>query len=299
MVAHHSRTTARGALVGILLLATAACSGDASRDPVEQFNRDRCELIDSVAQLPDGVYPGACSVQRFDTDGAEVKLEVWTYDAFGYPLSKRESEDGHSSGWTQTYYTIGLAATREVDFDGDAEPDRRFQYVVNDDCLTTSALVDEGNGGIYTGEVVYRYDDQDRLLGRDFDYDGDGELELETEVTYDTDGNATRSEVYVGGSDEAYAVVTYTYDDTGNLLLEEKNEPVDAHINERTEYDADGRLLREEKDEDEDGIMDVTVTYSHDEAGNTLIGEISQIADGASAGQIVHKYDCWADWTGR
>lgn len=288
----------RKPLVICLVLAAsvglAGCGDDTEEPPaVEGFSR--CAIVNENAFLPDGRFPDACEIRTADEHGDEVKLETKTFDEFGYPLTEQESMTEGRRRWVRTYYAPGLQATSTVDIDGDGQFDRAFQYVVDDLCVTTEALVDVGADGNFNGGVEYSHDDHNNLLGQRFDYDGNGDLELETEFTYNSVDNPTQANIYVGGSSEIFAQITYSYDADNNLVLETTNEPFDEHINERIVYDADARKIEEEVDEDDDGAFDIRVVYQHDEFGNIERGD-RFYADGSNAGFVQYKYDCLAGW---
>lgn len=161
----------------------------------------------------------------------------------------------------------------------------------------------ESNGTRWT----YVYDDRGNVLTVEVDHSIDGTVDSVRTYTYDYDANGEIQTEIVDIDAIAGDLIAYTYDERGNLVVEETyeiysesgswltwngNRPEDSQLRKRETYtyDSDGNLLVLQIADDE-GIVYERRTYTHDEEGNRLSVVTDVDADGTIDDLISYTYD--------
>ena len=207
---------------------------------------------------------------QYDNDGALAVVEDsatdmttrYYYDFLGRMMKYTETADGYSHSVEYVYDSVNNLTTQVE--------------IINGVTHTTSYTYDQHNrlaskttDGV---AVVYTYDDFGRVVTQ---ATKNGDTTVLTE-SYTYTANSSQIATYtttIGGSSVTYS---YTYDDNGNILSENKDGFVTDYI-----YDSQNQLL-EERNEGAERLW----TWSYDNAGNILDRKIYDYAQGIKTDQL-------------
>ncbi|MFE9207524.1 DNRLRE domain-containing protein [Micromonospora sp. NPDC007230] len=184
-----------------------------------------CDLRPEWANLPCRVQPGGQAAS-----GPELPATVTTYDMFNQPRVVTEKTSAATLRTTTTTYDgAGRAYETTVTGPGTAVPAvRRIYDQASGQLLRTQSI----SGGTVTAQIIRGYDSLGRLTSYT---DADGNLSTTTydllgRVATSTDGKATRTYTYDGGS-ERRGLLTSVNDSQAGVFA--------------GSYDGDGRLKSE------------------------------------------------------
>ena len=194
----------------------------------------------------------------YDQDDLVRELR-YTYDEEGHILTQEEigpkgqilrgEESIYDEQGNRTYYKVTEEKGKVTEFSNE------YTYDEQGRMLTCAYYYN----GTKNGTEVYTYDDQGRLIRMEdgdhfFEYEYEGDLLAQI---YEEDGLGWYT--------------TFSYDEEGRLVLQERLFALDRSLVEalRYTYDTDGRLIREET-LDEEGSSKGTITYDYDEYGNPI-----------------------------
>jgi hypothetical protein len=130
-----------------------------------------------------------------------------------------------------------------------------------------------GEGGRLEERTDMRRDREGQLASMLVDTNGDGAPDTRWSYSYDSRGNPTKQDRFVGGTlresisgrfDAAGRQISWTRDANGDGRTEEAK---------RYTYDPDGRMTRYESDLDGDGQFEDIRVYRYDEGGKPIVDE--------------------------
>jgi len=231
--------------------------------------------------------------------------------------------DGRIDFRVRAFYEDGLTwqnrdrdrfARREVDVDADGTWDSATSAVWDEQGNLLEWSEDTDNDGVIDSIDRYEYDLAGLPVLKKSDSDGDGVIDWETVFTYEIDGaGRPLSRVRDFGNDgEPDDIAYYSWSPEGLLELEEQDQLADGTLNESTAYtyDESGNLVVEEVDhsyegEDAvygsgvvDGVPDRITHYFYDEYGNPTEEHYDfrgpeDVADGEAEYIVEYDYECW------
>lgn len=185
-----------------------------------------------------------------------------------------------TEGWT--YDERGNRIGHTADNNGDGEPDLIEEFTFDDnDNLTHSEHDQDGDGRPERADDNI-YDDEGRLVRIEIDLSADNSVEAVIVLSYDDEGRVTEQS-WENTDGFAFARTTMTYDDNGNLIVQERVGLPDPQWNqyEGFAFDDQDRITRYELDENGDGQFERIVLVEYDDDGNIARRIFDDNGDGA------------------
>lgn len=248
--------------------------------------------------------------KSIDSGADEVveQITFYAYDEQGNRTS--ESYDYNADGvadetntYTYTYDEQGNL-TSEIDFGADPLINRINTYTYDEQsnlisesygdlAFTNIGVEHDGNAhDIISQKYFYKYNSNYDEAGNEIEKKRYlGETGKITYYAHDNNGNLYREiNINNGNIDQ---VITYTYDEQGNLISESYDydyngvaDRIDAYT-----YNEQGNLSTKNIDSDTDGVADETITYTYDEQDNLITESIDSNADGIADQIMTYAYD--------
>lgn len=239
-------------------------------------------LVLHRAGAPSTKLPGPCEVVREirypSSDGPVPPPErlVYRYDAGGRATLMQRIHGTHVSETTRW----------EHDAAGHVVLEERTVHgpISRQDADGTQRVLDH-----QTSRVRFTYDDQGRLLTRQYEPEGDGVVQHTTHLRYDDQGRKLGAHAEWEGKHASDT--TFEHDAGGRLVTERSGG--DAPSLTRFEHDAEGRVVREELDVLADGTPDRTTTRRYDEHGWLAHEHVEEAFIGSRDVELAH--DAWGN----
>lgn len=238
----------------------------------------------------------ACNVLISERDYSDPARTDWrtsySYDADG-KLSLEEVDDGIDSTVdgrvVYGYDPDGTLRFTDSEFEGGAW---RENYEYDDAGDRISIEFVWGEGGHTNALYTYGHDALGNVVTEVHDWDTDGIADYR--ISWDYDGCDPQTETRQSASSDPTQVLSYGYDEHGNLVSVERDRGNDGDIDSRSTYshDTDGNVVSEEHDSGANGTVDTRVTYTYDTRGNRLTEIRDDDLDGAPNFSATHAYDC-------
>lgn len=212
------------------------------------------EYADVSEYLSRFSYKYTTNINYNNVSPDEVDIYIRIYNEYGNPLVEQNIFTA-----TQNYYTYSyqyddnqnlilekcemngtLFYTEQYGYDEENRPVWRLSK----EGLSTVEYDDAGNVikrvSEYTGTTVeYLYDAQQNLMQETHSYDG--EVTLITKNEYNDKGQLVKTIMNLCPGE---SVITYTYDEKGNLLLEDKMQSNGINIRHEYQYDERGNRIQ-------------------------------------------------------
>lgn len=222
--------------------------------------------------------------RAYDGQDKLLSRTTYEYDEEGRPVREMTySQEDLVRELRNTYDEEGHILTQE-EIGPEGQTVRREESVYDEWGNRTYYKVTEEKGKVTEFSNEYTYDEQGHMLTCAYYYNG---TKNGTEVyTYDAQGRLIRMEdgdhlfeyeyeddllAQIYEKDGLGWYTTFSYDEEGRLVLQERLFALDRSLVEALQYtyDADGRLIREET-LDEEGASKGSIGYDHDENGNQI-----------------------------
>lgn len=200
-----------------------------------------------------------------DNDGVIDLIDTWDYSN---PLQEQHFSDRNTDGMPDSVETITYAESGEIlleedDVDADGEADWTRTHTWSDDGLLVEVATVE-HRAFWSVITSYSYDERGRLA-RTLETVEDREYDSSQEIVYEYDDSdrlirMIRTDLLDPSTMEKH----YEYNDSGQLTTVSTNWGTDADPEqiERLTYDDDGRILREEE-RDQTGALRSAEAYDY------------------------------------
>jgi antitoxin component YwqK of YwqJK toxin-antitoxin module len=150
-------------------------------------------------------------------------------------------------------------------------------------------------GDPYTGAAGQaECEPTDKLPGpctEENDWEADGRANNRLTYTYDDSGNVVLEQWDIEADGVIDNLTAFTYDEDGNPLVKERLDSLGSRSRHLYTYDTSGRLVREEVFYGDPGQLLYFDVYEFDENGNLLREEGLNARDNASTRRTIYTYD--------
>lgn len=215
---------------------------------------------------------GNVTLETYFTENGDIKASFeYTYDQNSNEIKVQEDLDGDGivdSVDERTYDSKDNLILVETDSDAGGEFDRyyNFIYEINGRPIASELFDYATNEKIAHSDIVYQNTASGFYFVLESDFGLNGIIDKAVILSYDSLGNLEQVTVEEAG--ELTQIITYTYDNLGNRLLEnEFNHGFAPNAFYRYEYNDINQLTRALRDIDGDGI-DSVLTFDYE--GETL-----------------------------
>lgn len=204
----------------------------------------------------------------YDGDGEELRRLEYAYDDDGFLIElfgRIPGGDDHSDHPSRV--------TMENDDNG---------------CMI-ARVQDDHDDGVDDVSSVYEVDDDCNRLLEETDRQADGTVDLIGTISYDDEGRPLVEEFVENGMLRLLRTTEYE----GGLKMSVTEERASSKDVMTFEYDDAGNLLRVEDDPFDDGMAITVTTYENDGRGNPLYVLIDDRGDGHPDDLAAYTYACW------
>ncbi len=256
-----------------MLLIRSKTVGDKS-EKVEEFRYDE---NGNLIYCPHKDHQYIAVTSTYDAQGRLLtqswyefaqREEAYTYDDAGNLILEEHKKNGQLTRHiSMTYSDKGWLLEEVWDYVSENHPDIfiYYEYDENGNLLSEITYYDE----ILRSTITCTYDDNGNMAT--YQSIRDGEIAQDKTFFYDEQGNLIRTESYERGIDLTtepeplrLIVVTYQYDENGNLLEKDTRDEEGRGSTIRWTYDDSGNMLSEEL------VGSNRTEWTYDEWGNVL-----------------------------
>jgi hypothetical protein len=181
-----------------------------------------------------------------------------------------------------------------VDPDPDPDPEGPFF-----DGCQVSTLYRDPDSGFPVYRVTYTLDDDDNMVGYEYDEGPDEDIDYRQGSEFDETGRITATLIDADGDDVLEETYRYEYFDTGEFAAQvyEADADQDGVVDTTTrfELDREGRFTGSETDLDADGDADQLMTLAYEDVTGRLLSiDTDEDADGVVDNRTTYTYalDC-------
>ena len=281
------RAGVRGVAMVVTVLCAAGCASNTD---------ENCRVAPQRWAAPPELA-SACNVVTSDHVYSDPARTDWrttySYDADG-KLSLEEIDngiDGIVDG--RVVYGYDPDGTLRFTDSGYGNGAWRESYEYNDAGDRVSIEFIWGEAGSHANALyTFDHDALGNVVAEVQDWDSDGVADYR--ISWEYTGCNPLTETREPTSSDATQVLTYSYDEHGNLVTVERDSGPDGDIDIRITFshDADGNVVSEEYDSGANGTVDTRATYTYDAKRNRLTEQRDDDLDDAPDVSATHTYQC-------
>jgi antitoxin component YwqK of YwqJK toxin-antitoxin module len=324
-----------GNVLWIASVAAAACAA------VPTGSLEEEQAGDEGDPDPPGPFAGPCVIETFRADGTLRARTEFAWDGSGRKVGTSYDFDGNGAvdaEETWRYNSADQVTEFAIDRSDGTYWRRVFAYDARGNEVLETDERSDGEAGVRIFHVHSHYNDDDDLLMAEWeedgliapriehayagglhvettwDYDGDGEIDDRGDYRYDDSERLIYRGHDAGDDGITDHWLTYSYDHSGNRILEESYNAGELSGRSRYWFDEEGRLVERTLEDHANGTdpyrnlytynsrgwlireewvhVDTRQDHTYDESGNVVLTVWT--TEGTVLSRLLHDYSCFA-----